>query len=56
MIKNPHANTGDLGSIPELGRCPGKGNGSSLQYSFLVQTEEPSWGTVHGVAKCQDRT
>ena len=26
---------GDLGSIPELGRSPGAGHGSPLQYSFL---------------------
>ena len=25
-------NTGDLGSIPGLGRSPGEGNGYSLQY------------------------
>ena len=28
-------NAGDLGSIPELGRSPGEGNGNSLQYSCL---------------------
>ena len=26
---------GDLGSIPELGRSPGEGNGNPLQYSCL---------------------
>ena len=26
---------GDLGSIPGLGRSPGKGNGNPLQYSCL---------------------
>ena len=26
-------NVGDLGSIPELGRCPGGGHGNPLQYS-----------------------
>ena len=26
---------GDPGSIPGLGRCPGEGNGSPLQYSPL---------------------
>ena len=29
-------NTGDLGSIPGLGRSPGKGNSYPLQYSDLV--------------------
>ena len=28
-------NAGDLGSIPGLGRSPGDGNGSPLQYSCL---------------------
>ena len=28
-------NAGDPGSIPELGRSPGEGNGSPLQYSCL---------------------
>ena len=28
-------NVGDLGSIPELGRSPGEGNGNPLQYSCL---------------------
>ena len=28
-------NAGDLGSIPGLGRCPGAGNGTPLQYSCL---------------------
>ena len=27
-------NTGDLGSIPGLGRSPGEGNGNPLQYSW----------------------
>ena len=26
---------GDLGSIPELGKCPGEGKGYTLQYSGL---------------------
>ena len=29
--------TGDTGSIPGSGRCPGGGNGSSLQYSCLTK-------------------
>ena len=28
-------NSGDLGSIPGLGRSPGEGNDNPLQYSFL---------------------
>ena len=35
VVKNPPANagdTGDEGSIPELGRSPGEGNGNPLQF------------------------
>ena len=35
MVKNPPANAGDAGSVPGLGRSPGGGNGSPLQYSCL---------------------
>ena len=34
-LVNPSANAGDLGSIRELGRSPGEGNGNPFQYSFL---------------------
>ena len=33
--KESACNTGDLGSIPESGRSPGKGNGNPLQHSCL---------------------
>ena len=38
MVRNPPANTGDIRPttlIPGLGRCPGGGHGSPLQYSRL---------------------
>ena len=38
LIKNPPANSRDaenVGSVPELRRCPGEGNGNPLQYSCL---------------------
>ena len=38
MVKNLPANagdTGDAGSHPGSGRCPGIGNGNPLQYSCL---------------------
>ena len=38
--------TGDLGSIPRLGRSPGEGKGYPLQYSCLGN---PMVATVHGV-------
>ena len=36
VVKNPPVNAGDIrnvGSVPGLGRCPGEGNGTLLQYS-----------------------
>ena len=43
MVKNPPANAGDAGLIPESGRSSGEGNGNALQYSCLENpwTEEP---------------
>ena len=43
VVKNPFANAGDVGSIPELGRSPGEGNGNPLLYSCweIPWTEEP---------------
>ena len=35
MVKASAYNVGDLGSIPELGRSSGEGNGNPLQYSGL---------------------
>ena len=45
----------DPGSIPGLGRSPGEGNGSPLQYSCLENPMDGgAWqATVHGVAKSQ---
>ena len=45
------ANTGDQGSIPGSGRCPGEGNGNPLQYSFLENPMDrgAGWTTVHVV-------
>ena len=42
-VKNPSANAGDMGSVPELGRSPGEGNGNPLLYSCWETpwTEEP---------------
>ena len=34
-VKNLPAGAGDVGSIPGLGRSPGEGNGTPLQYSCL---------------------
>ena len=40
--KESVCNAGDLGSIPGLGRSPGKGNGNPLQLAQRIPwTEEP---------------
>ena len=53
VVKNPPANAGDTGSIPVLGRIPGKGNGNPLQYSYLGNPRDRgAWqATVHVVAR-----
>ena len=53
VAQNPPANAGDLGSIPELGRSPGEGNGDPLQYSCLGNSMDRGtwWAAVHGITK-----
>ena len=55
--KNPPASV-EVGSIPELGRSPGGGNGNPLQYSCLGNPmDREAWqATVHGVTKESDMT
>ena len=58
MVKNPPANAGDTrdsGSVPELGRSLGVGNGTPPQYSCLENSMgRGAWqATVHGAAKSQ---
>ena len=50
-------NVGDPGSIPELGRSRGEGNGNPLQYSCLENSTAGGawWATVHGDAKSRIR-
>ena len=52
-VKASAYNVEDLGSIPGLGRSPGEGNGSPLQYSCLENPMDKGawWATVHGVTK-----
>ena len=47
--KESACDTGGQGSIPELGRYPGEGNGNPLQYSCLDQGTW--WTTVHEATK-----
>ena len=53
--KESVCNLGNPGSIPELGRSPGEGNGYPLQYSCLENSMDRGawWATVHGVSKNQ---
>ena len=47
MVKKPPASAGDtrnLSSISEWERCPGKGNGNPLHYSYLENSmDRGSW-------------
>ena len=57
--KNLPANAEDIrdaNSIPGLGRSPGKGNSSPLQYSCLENPTDRGawWTTIHMVAKNRD--
>jgi len=61
VVKNLLAivgDTGDMGSIPELGRCLGGGNGNPLQYSCLENLMDRGawWATIHEVTKSQIMT
>ena len=61
VVKSLPANvgdTGDAGSIPGLGRSPGVGNGSPLQYSCLENSvDRGAWQAApHGVAEESDTT
>ena len=51
--KTHTCSTGDMGSVPELGRSPGKGNGNPLQSSCLENSiDRGAWrATVHGMSK-----
>ena len=51
--KESACNAGDLGSIPELGRSPGRGHGNPLQYRVLENSMDC---VIHRVAKCWEDT
>ena len=55
VIKNPPANSGDVGSMPGSGRSIGEGNDNPLQYSCLGNPmDSRAWlAAVHWVAKSQ---
>ena len=53
--KESTCGAGDMGSVPQLRRSRGEGNGNLLQYSSLGNPldGEAWWATVHGVANSQ---
>jgi len=60
VVKNLSGNARDIedtGSVLRSGRCPGVGNGNTLQYCCLENPMDRGawWATVHGVAKSQTR-
>ena len=57
VSKESACSAGDPGSIPDLGRFPGEGNGNPLQYPCLENLMDRGawWATVHGVSKSRAR-
>ena len=60
VVKDPPANAGnvrDQGSVPGLGRSPGRGNDKPLQHSCRENPmDSGAWqATVHGVEKSWTR-
>ena len=53
VVKNLPVNAGDVGSVPGLGRFPGEGNGTPLQYSCLENPMDRGawWAPVYGITK-----
>ena len=46
MVKNlpdKAGDTGDMGLIPESGRCPEEGNGNPLQYCLRNSMDRGAW-------------
>ena len=50
-VKVSACNAGDPGSIPGLGRSPGEGSGTPLQWSGESHGRRAWWATVHRVAE-----
>ena len=55
LRKETACNAEDLGSSPEVGGSPGKGNDNPLQYSCLENSTDRGAGqtTAHGVTESQ---
>ena len=51
MVKNPPANPGDCSSVPQSGRCPGRGN-FPVFLPGKFHGQRGAWlAILHGVAK-----
>ena len=60
VVKNLPVNsgdTGDMGSVPVLGRFPRGRNGNPFQYSFLenIMGRGARWAIVYGVRKSWEK-
>ena len=54
MVKILPASAGDVGSIPEIGRSPGEGNGNTLQYSCLGNPmDRGAWWAIVQISSVQ---
>ena len=55
VVKNLPANAGDTGSIPRLGRFPGRGHANPFQYSCMKNPMDiGAWqAAVYRVVKSQ---
>ena len=58
VLKNPPVISGDIrdmGSVPGLGRSPGRGHGNPLQYSSQENPMDRGawWATVHRVSESE---
>ena len=55
MVKNPHANAGDMGSVPGSERSHGEGTWQPTPAFLPGKTMDRGacWATVHRVAKSQ---
>ena len=56
MVKNLPANggvTGETGSVPGLGRSPGRGHGNLFQYSCLEKSQGPKSLPDYSLCSCR---
>ena len=56
-VKAYVSNAGDPAAIPEVGRCPGEGDGYPLQYSCLENPRDRGawWAAIYGFSQSRTR-